>query len=94
MGPLGARTIASDFGLRDVLLETGETVRLHFIDLSGAPVFAEAGEGALVGADVAMCVFNALRPKSMMEALEQLQAAKKRAGIRDTNLLEIFYLIF
>lgn len=76
-----ARTIASDFGVRDVSLETGESVRLHFIDLSGAPIFADAKEGVFLGADVLICVFEAARPETLQEALEQLHAAKEATGV-------------
>ncbi|OEH74511.1 Ras family domain-containing protein [Cyclospora cayetanensis] len=79
-GTLANQTIGSDFGLKDVELASGETVRLHFVDLSGAPVYAEAGEGAFLGADVMMCVFDSENPHSLKEALVQLQQAKSLAG--------------
>ncbi|KAL8426325.1 hypothetical protein Efla_007661 [Eimeria flavescens] len=76
----GPRTIALDFGVRDVLLETGETVRLHFVDLSGAPEFEEAGEGALRGGDVLLGVFNAAEPTTLQPTLRRLLEAKQQAG--------------
>lgn len=79
-GATGPRTIACDFGLRDVVLPTKETVRLHFVDLSGEPVFAEATEGAFEGADLLLMVFDSTDPASLTAALEALQQAQEKTG--------------
>lgn len=79
-GAMGPRTIAYDFGLRDVVLPTKETVRLHFVDLSGEPVFAEAIKGAFEGADLLLMVFDSTDPASLTAALETLQQAQGQTG--------------
>ncbi|KAL8441410.1 hypothetical protein Emag_007200 [Eimeria magna] len=79
--PGSARTIALDFGVRDVLLESGEKVRLHFIDLSGAPEFSDVEDGGpLKGADVVLGVFNAKEPQALQPTLDRLLKARQQTG--------------
>ncbi|KAL8446465.1 hypothetical protein Emed_004919 [Eimeria media] len=86
--PGSARTIALDFGVRDVMLETGEKVRLHFIDLSGAPEFADVEEGGpLKGADVVLGVFSATEPQGIQPTLDRLLKARQQTGQPPTDLL-------
>ncbi|CDJ33702.1 Ras family domain-containing protein, putative [Eimeria mitis] len=82
-GPQGTVTIGWDFGLRDVQLPTDETVRLHFFDFSGDPVYAEAAEGALEGADVLLVVYDAKDPRSLQEALDTLEMAREAVGAQE-----------
>ncbi|KAL8273324.1 hypothetical protein Esti_002728 [Eimeria stiedai] len=86
--PGSACTIALDFGVRDVMLETGEKVRLHFIDLSGAPEFSDVGVGGpLKGADVVLGVFDAAQPEALQPTLSSLLGARQQTGGALSDLL-------
>ncbi|KAL8438169.1 hypothetical protein ACSSS7_000404 [Eimeria intestinalis] len=89
----GDRTIALDFGVRDVMLETGEKVRLHFIDLSGAPEFSDVGWGGpLKGADVVLGVFSAREPEALQPTLSRLLEAKQQTGRASFETLSLSFV--